>query len=204
MKTFSLNALVITVLAALISAFTLPEKEATTYTVDTKQSEITWKGEKVTGQHLGTIQLQQGSLALEDGKLTGGNFTIDMSTLSNTDLEGEQKGKLEGHLKSDDFFGVATYPTATLRITGVEPQSGNTYQVTGELTIKDKTNTIEFPTTVTNKGDKVMASASITVDRSKYDVRYGSDSFFDNLGDQVIYDDFQLEVSLVASSLVGK
>ncbi|MEM9833030.1 MAG: YceI family protein [Bacteroidota bacterium] len=204
MKTFSLNALVITVLAALISAFTLPEKEATTYTVDTKQSEITWKGEKVTGQHLGTIQLQQGSLALEDGKLTGGNFTIDMSTLSNTDLEGEQKGKLEGHLKSDDFFGVATYPTATLRITGVEPQSGNTYQVTGELTIKDKTNTIEFPTTVTTKGDKVMASASITVDRSKYDVRYGSDSFFDNLGDQVIYDDFQLEVSLVASSLVGK
>ncbi|WKN41511.1 YceI family protein [Tunicatimonas pelagia] len=200
MKKISLNALVLTVLAVVASAFTLPEKEAVTYTVDVQQSEVTWKGEKVTGNHVGTIQLQQGSLALEDGKLIGGNFTIDMSTLSNTDLEGEQKGKLEGHLKSDDFFGVATHPTATLTITKVKPQANNTYQVTGKLTIKDKTNQIQFPATVTTEGSQVTANASIAVDRSEYDVRYGSDSFFDNLGDKVIYDDFHLEVSLVANA----
>ena len=92
-------------------------------------------------------------MTIEDGKLIGGNFTIDMSTLSSTDLEGEQKGKLEGHLKSDDFFGVATYPTATLTITKGEPQSGDNYQVAGELTIKDQTNPIQFPATVTTKGN---------------------------------------------------
>ena len=204
MKVFSLNALVLTVLAIVTSAFTLPEKEAVTYTDDVQQSQVTWKREKVTGNHVGTIQLQQGSLALEDGKLTGGNFTIDMSTINNTDLEGEQKGKLEGHLKSDDFFGVATYPNAVLTITNVEPQNDNTYQVTGELTIKDKTNQIQFPATVTTEGSQVTASASITVDRSEYDVRYGSDSFFDNLGDKVIYDDFHLEISLVADSSMAK
>ncbi len=200
METLSLNALMLTVLAVLAFAFTLPEKEAVMYTVDVQQSEITWKGEKVTGQHLGTIQLQQGSLALENGKLTGGSFTIDMSRLNNTDLEGEQKGKLEGHLKSDDFFGVATYPTATLTITSVEPQGDDTYQVTGDLTIKDKTNQVQFPATVTAQENQITAKASITVDRSEYDVRYGSDSFFDNLGDKVIYDDFYMEVLLVADS----
>jgi len=134
----------------------------------------------------------------------GGNFTIGMSTLSNTDLEGEQKGKLEGHLKSDDFFGVATYPTATLTTTKVEPKADNTYQVTGVMTIKNKTNQVQFPATVTTEGNQVKANASITVDRSGYDVRYGSDSFFDNLGDKVIYDDFYLEVLLVAANSVRK
>jgi polyisoprenoid-binding protein YceI len=200
----SMNVLVLAVIFAVASAFTLPEKEAVTYNVDVQQSEITWKGEKIAGAHEGTIQLRDGSLLLEDGKLAGGNFTIDMNTISNTDLEGEYKGKLEGHLKSDDFFGVEKYPTATLTITKVEPQSGNTYQITGDLTIKNKTNQIQFPATVTTQGNRVTADASITVDRSEYDVRYGSDSFFDNLGDKVIYDDFDLQVSLVAENPVGK
>ncbi|MEM9676255.1 MAG: YceI family protein [Bacteroidota bacterium] len=200
----SLNVLLLAVIFALASAFTLPEKEAVSYDVDVQQSEITWKGEKIAGAHEGTIQLRDGSLLLEDGKLVGGNFTIDMSTISNSDLEGEYKGKLEGHLKSDDFFGVEKYPTATLSITNVEPKAGNTYQITGDLTIKDKTNQIQFPATVATQGNRVTAEASITVDRSEYDVRYGSDSFFDNLGDKVIYDDFDLQISLVAENPVGK
>lgn len=204
MKSIPLNALVLLVVVTIATAFTLPEKETVTYDIDVQQSEITWKGEKVAGEHLGTIQLKEGSLALEDGKLVGGNFTIDMSTISNTDLEGEQKGKLEGHLKSDDFFGVETYPTATLTITEVTPEADNTYQITGDLTIKDKTHEIQFPATVSSKGNQVTAEASITVDRSEYDVRYGSGSFFDNLGDKVIYDDFHLQVSLVAENPVGK
>jgi len=200
----SMNVLVLAVIFALASAFTLPEKEAVTYNVDLQQSEITWKGAKIGGAHEGTIQLRDGNLLLEEGKLVGGNFTIDMSTITNSDLEGEYKGKLEGHLKSDDFFGVETYPTATLTITKVEPQGGNTYQITGDLTIKNKTNQIQFPATVNAQGNRVTADASITVDRSEYDVRYGSDSFFDNLGDKVIYDDFDLQVSLVAENPVGK
>lgn len=200
----STNVLVLAVIFALASAFTLPEKEAVTYNVDVQQSEITWKGEKIAGAHEGTIQLRDGSLLLEEGKLVGGNFTIDMNTISNSDLEGEYKGKLEGHLKSDDFFGVEKYPTATLNISNVELKAGNTYQITGDLTIKDKTNQIQFPATVTTQGNRVTAEASITIDRSEYDVRYGSDSFFDNLGDKVIYDDFDLKVSLVAENPVGK
>ena len=141
---------------------------------------------------------------LEDGTLVGGNFTIDMNTLTNTDLEGENKGKLEGHLKSDDFFGVATYPTAKLDITNVEAQGGNKYEITGDLTIKEKTHEVTFPATVTTQGNQVTADASITIDRSKYDVRYGSGSFFDNLGDKTIYDEFHLQVSLVAENAVGK
>ena len=204
MKTLSLKVLTLLFATVVATAFTLPEKETVTYNVNTEQSEINWKGEKVTGEHIGTIALQEGALTLEDGALTGGSFTIDMNSITNSDLEGENKGKLEGHLKSDDFFGVATYPTATLTITSVEPQGENQYEVTGDLTIKEKTHEITFPATVTAQGNQITAEADITVNRAKYDVRYGSDSFFDNLGDKVIYDDFYLQVSLVAENAVGK
>lgn len=204
MKIITLKALILLFTAAVATAFTLPEKETVTYNVDTQQSAVSWKGKKVTGEHVGTISIQQGNLVLEDGVLTGGEFTIDMNTLANQDLEGDQKAKLEGHLKSDDFFGVEKYPTATLIITEVSSQGNDKYTVTGDLTIKEKTHEIQFPATITTQGNQVAADASITVDRSKYDVRYGSDSFFDNLGDKVIYDDFDLEVSLVAENPVGK
>ncbi|MEQ9440260.1 MAG: YceI family protein [Cyclobacteriaceae bacterium] len=203
MKTLSLKALTLLFATIVATAFTLPEKETVTYNVDPQQSEISWKGEKVAGEHVGTIALQEGTLLLENGVLAGGTFTIDMNSITNTDLDGEQKGKLEGHLKSDDFFGVATYPTALLTITNVTPK-GNGYEVTGDLTIKEKTHEVTFPTTVTTQGNQVKADASITIDRSKYDVRYGSGSFFDNLGDKTIYDEFHLQVSLVAENPAGK
>ena len=203
MKTLPLKTLILLFATVVATAFTLPEKETVTYNVNTQQSEVSWKGEKVTGEHIGTISLQEGTLMLEDGTLVGGNFTIDMNTLTNTDLEGENKGKLEGHLKSDDFFGVATYPTAKLDITNVEAQGDNKYEITGDLTIKEKTHEVTFPATVTTQGNQVTADASITIDRSKYDVRYGSGSFFDNLGDKTIYDEFHLQVSLVAENAVG-
>ena len=204
MKMLTRNIAALVVMAFAATAFTPIAEELAEYTIDVQKSEITWKGKKVTGEHTGTIELQQGNLLVEDGKLLGGSFTIDMRTISNTDLAGEDKGKLEGHLKSDDFFGVESHPTATLEITDVKQESDNTYQVTGDLTIKGKTNEIQFPATVSTESGQVTAEASITVDRSEYDVRYGSDSFFDNLGDKVIYDDFQLEVSLVAENAVGK
>ena len=191
------------VLAGISTAFTLPEKPLTTYSVATDQSTVQWTGKKVTGQHEGTIAVQEGVLEVQDNQLAGGQFIIDMRSLSNTDLSGEDKAKLEGHLKSDDFFGVETHPTATLSITQVTPQEGDQYTVTGNLTIKETTHPVEFPATVNVQDDQLTAEATITVDRSKYDVRYGSSSFFDNLGDKVIYDDFDIAVSLVATNDVN-
>jgi len=167
----------------------LKEKE-----VKVKKSEITWKGEKVTGFHEGKIQLKDGFLLMDAGKLKGGEFVMDMTsiTVTDPDLSGEDKGKLEGHLKSDDFFGAQNHPTAKLVIKNASKKSGNTYGVVGELTIKGKTNPVTFNMEVKEN----EAEAEITIDRSKYDVRYGSGSFFDDLGDKTIYDNFELDIDL--------
>lgn len=175
---------------AFIAVFTL---SFTTITKDKKEiktdaSKVVWKGYKVTGSHEGTIDIQSGNLVFEGDKLTGGEFVIDMTTINTTDLDGGAKGKLEGHLKSDDFFGVESHPTATLVFTNVTSSGKNAYDVTGDLTIKGKTNPIDF--TISIYGNK--ATASLKVDRTKYDVKYGSTSFFDGLKDKAIYDEFDL------------
>ena len=160
--------------------------------VKVSESTVTWKGYKVTGSHEGTISLKSGHLEMNGNKLTGGEFVVDMTSLSNSDLDGDSKGKLEGHLKSDDFFGVATYPTAKLVFTSVKPLNKNSYTVTGDLTIKETTKPITFVVSVYEN----KATATMKVDRAEYDVRYGSGSFFDNLGDKTIYDEFDLVVDL--------
>ena len=156
--------------------------------IKTDKSKVVWKGYKVTGSHEGTINLQSGSLTFDAGKLTGGEFVMDMASITVTDLEGSGKGKLEGHLKSDDFFGVDKHTTANLVFKKVAASGKNAYTVIGDLTIKGKTNPITF--TMSIYGNK--ATASLKVDRTKYDVRYGSASFFDNLQDKTIYDEFDL------------
>ena len=186
MKTKILS-LVMTAVFGLALANTGDEKE-----VNAEKSKVTWKGYKVTGSHYGTINLQSGSLMFNGDKLTGGEFTVDMTSINTTDLEGEYKGKLDGHLKSDDFFGVANHPTATLVFTKVKASGKNSYEVTGDLTIKSITKPVTFEVSV--YGSK--ATANVKVDRSEYNVRYGSGSFFDNLGDKTIYDEFDLVVDL--------
>lgn len=161
--------------------------------IKTSESTVTWKGYKVTGSHHGTIALKEGSLTFGGDKLTGGEFVVDMSTLVSNDLQGEYKGKLEGHLKSDDFFGVEAHPTSKLIFTSVKSTGKNSYEVTGNLTIKGKTNPVTFDISI--YGNK--ATATMKVDRSLYDVKYGSGSFFANLGDKTIYDEFDLVVDLV-------
>ncbi len=160
--------------------------------VKTESSKVTWKAYKVTGSHTGTIDLKSGALHFDGDKLTGGEFVVDMPTITVTDLEGEYKGKLEGHLKSDDFFGVANHATSKLVFTKVEATGKNAYEVTGDLTIKGITKAVTFDLSV--YGSK--ATASLKVDRTNYDVKYGSGSFFDNLGDKTIYDEFDLVVDL--------
>ena len=165
--------------------------QAQSKAVDVSNSIVNWTGKKVTGQHTGEISISAGTLEFTDGALSGGSFTIDMTSLKTTDLSGGMAGKLDGHLKSDDFFGVATHPTATLVITDVAMDDA-AYKVTGDLTIKGKTAPVTFTTTIMPD----VAKADITVDRTVYDVRYGSGKFFDNLGDKMISDNFDLSVSL--------
>ncbi len=174
------------IIATVTFAFTTIEDGKKQIKVET--SKVTWKGYKVTGSHEGSIAIKEGELEFKDGKLKGGAFIIDMSSIQNTDMEGEYKAKLEGHLKSDDFFGVEKFPTASLNFTKVKSTGKNSYEVTGDLTIKDKTNSITFDISI--YGNK--ATANIKIDRTKFDVRYGSASFFDDLQDKAIYDEFDL------------
>jgi polyisoprenoid-binding protein YceI len=160
---------------------------------DTTKTTLFWLGEKVTGQHTGTIKLQSGWINLQDNKITSGEFNIDMNSLKET----ENNKMLMGHLKSDDFFGVARFPIAKLVLTGSTPFDKGSAVVSGTLTIKDITNPIEFKATTQKKDDGIWFFANISVDRTKYNIRYGSGSFFDNLGDKTIYDEFKLKVNLL-------
>lgn len=161
--------------------------------VDTKKSTIHWLGKKITGQHDGYIQLQSGELSLKDGNITGGTFVIDMNSMTNEDLESQEyKDKLMGHLKSDDFFSVETYPTASLTITEATPFTQDIATVYGKLTIKGTTEPVKFEV----KREGKTYTSKLDIDRSKFDVRYGSNSFFDNLGDKAIDDIFTLNITL--------
>lgn len=155
-------------------------------------SSISWTGSKVTGKHSGIINLKEGFLQMNGEELVGGSITIDMTSIIVTDLEGDSKASLEGHLKSDDFFGVANHPTANLEIISAE-RNGNNYAVTGIITIKGVAQPINFTLGVKNQ----YATATLTINRTLFGIRYGSGSFFDNLGDKAISDDFEIRAKLV-------
>lgn len=190
MKNSIKNITTLVIVAFMTFSFTTAEGDKKEINVE--NSKVVWKGYKVTGSHEGVIAIKSGHLNFDKDKLTGGSFIIDMSTITNTDLEGEYKGKLEGHLKSDDFFGVEKFPTASLIFTKVESTGKNSYEVTGDITIKGKTETVSFNISV--YGSK--ANVSLKIDRTKFDVRYGSTSFFDGLKDKAIYDEFDLVADL--------
>ncbi|MDT0556767.1 YceI family protein [Patiriisocius hiemis] len=193
-------------------ATTTEEKEvaevdatAVDYKVNTEKSTIMWKGEKPTGTHYGTIDLSEGIVAVNNGAVEGGKFTIDMTSIVSLDLEGKGKESLESHLmgtvegKEGDFFNVNKYPTATFELTGISEKEGKT-MVSGNLTIKDKTNNIEFPAAVSFTGNEMsLLSEEFAIDRTKWDVNYGSKSVFDNLGDKFINDDMEIQIELYAT-----
>jgi polyisoprenoid-binding protein YceI len=159
---------------------------------DTTKTKLSWLGEKVTGQHTGTIKLQSGWLTFTDNKIVSGEFLINMASLK--DSEGNTR--LEGHLKSEDFFSVVKFPVAKLVIKGSDSFEKGSGVVKGELTIKGVTNPIEFKAAMQKKDDGFWYYANIVIDRTKYSIKYGSGSFFDNLGDKTIYDEFKLKVAL--------
>lgn len=181
--------------------------EAATYTIDKENSKIEWTGSKPTGKHTGTISLADGTVSVKDNALDTGKFTIDMNTITVTDLKaGDGKEDLEGHLKGtggteadfDHFFNVKKYPQANFEITKAVTENGKT-SVEGNLTMKGITKNVKFPATVTVNGNTVtVVSDPFTINRTLWNVNYGSKSVFDNLGDKFINDDIELKVSVTA------
>ncbi len=178
-------------LALVVALGTLTVTAQTTKKVDASKSKVLWLAKKVGGQHNGDVKLKEGALVFNGKKLVGGNFTVDMTSINTTDLQGEYKGKLDGHLKNDDFFAVEKFPTSTLVFKSIGAKSANTYTVTADLTIKGITAPVTFDI-VANKG---VANATLMIDRTKYDIKYASKNF-GALADKAIDDEFELKVSL--------
>jgi polyisoprenoid-binding protein YceI len=171
--------------------------------VDPAKSTLKWHAEKVTGKHDGTVKVLGGTIALEGSNIIGGTVDVDMTTIDDVDMQGEYHDKLVGHLKSDDFFGVATFPKATLVIKKVVPitdkKTAENFTVTADLTIKGITKEIIFPAIIVVSKTEVVANADININRVNYGIKYGSKSIFETIGDKAINDDFNLKVRIVAS-----
>lgn len=176
-----------------------------TYEASQTESEVEWTGSKQIVRDwidTGTLAIASSSATVEGGELTAGQVTFDMTDLrvvseSNPDAE---PSRLETHLKSGDFFSVEEYPEASFVLTEVTSSTSSefTYELTGDLTIKGTTNEISFPAEVYQTADgHLIVEGSAVVDRTRFGIRYGSDSFFDNLGDNVISDEFEVDMSVV-------
>ena len=183
-----------------VSAADSGKAKAVTLKVNASKSELTWVGKKVTGEHTGKISLKEGTMILDGAKFTGGKLVADLTTITCTDLTDKSyNDKLIGHLKSEDFFSTEKFPTATFVITKATVKSAGLYDVTGNLTIKGITKPITLPVTVTSTSTGAEATGKLVVDRSKYDIKYNSKSFFEGLGDKMIHDDFTIDFKLVAA-----
>lgn len=178
------------------------------YTVDTTASTIMWEGSKIAGTHNGTMNIQDGTISVENGEVTGGKFTIDMNSINCTDLEGDKKAYLEGHLKgsaddnADDFFNVAKYPTASFEITKLTALGNDaeaSHLVYGNLTMKSETKQIGFRAQIDISDAGVsVTTPKFSIDRTQWGIKYGSDKFFDNLKDKAINDNMGIQIKLMA------
>lgn len=173
----------------LITTFTLIN--AQTKSIDVTASSINWKGSKVLSAHYGNINFNSGQVIFKDNKVVGGSFEVDMTSIVVTDLEpGKGKEKLEKHLKNADFFDVEKFPTANLVFKKIKTLDTNSYEITADLTIKGTTQSVTFPLNIAS----TKGGGQLIFDRTKYDIKYGSGSFFDNLGDKAISNDVELNV----------
>ena len=171
------------------------------FKVDNENSKLTWAAKKATGDHNGEVKISNGNFSVENNNLKGGSFEIDLNTITDADLTDQASNdKLVSTLKSETFFNTGKFPKASFVISSATKTSGNQYDVKGKLTIKGITNDVSFPATIAVNGKKLTANAKITVDRTKYDIKFRSKNFFENLGDKVIYDDFDLNVNLAANA----
>ncbi len=166
------------------------------YTLDRASSVIRWKGFKPTGAHNGVLAFENGTLEVNDGDIVGGSFNIEMGTITVLDIPGSDEGnaKLTGHLKGADFFDVEQYPTASFTITGLETKKDK-IMLSGNLKLKGIENNVTFPVMLSEEGNSLTLTSEVfTIDRTKWNVQYGSKSIFKNLGDKFINDDMELKI----------
>ncbi len=193
-KTFSLLTLFVAMGVAVLA------NNNGTYRIDTQNSTIEWFAEKVTGKHNGTINIQDGHLIVENGTVSSGNFTIDMNSIVVLDIEDPKYNEnLVNHLKSDDFFSVENHGVSNFKITEIVKVDGKKHNIKGDLTIKGITHALEFPATIIEEGNKIVAVGEAKVDRTNYDIKFRSGKFFDGLGDKMIYDTFTIKVKIGAA-----
>ena len=190
-------------LSAILSVVTLFAFATNPHTdhvkVNTKNSTVKWIGSKVSDSHEGTVNISQGYLGIENGTLVGGQITIDMTTIQNTDIESEKyREKLNSHLKDEDFFNVKEFETATITIIQAWRGIGNEYKVLAELSIKGITHSISFAADVNVNGLNYLATAKIKIDRTKWDIKYNSGNFFKDLGDKLILDQIEFDIFLLS------
>lgn len=177
---------------------------ATVYPIDLRQSNINWTGRKIIikTEHVGTVSFKSGEVQLKNNNLTGGSFVIDMSTITDQELEDKNKENLETHLKSSDFFDVVKYPEATLTMKSVSPgiitANEQNYNVTADLTIKGITNAVSFDVIAKQDSGLWIANADFSIDRTLWGIKYGSDKFFSDLGDKVIDDTISFKIYIEA------
>ncbi|MFV0417123.1 MAG: YceI family protein [Dysgonomonas sp.] len=175
-------------------------------TVDTAASSIHWKGSKIGGSHHGTIALKSGSLAVNGEEVVSGSFTIDMNAIVDEDLtQKDMNEMLVNHLKSEDFFDVAKYPQSTFTITKIEAAPNVTdsvsHSVSGNLKLKDVEKNITFGAKITKEGNKYTAvTVPFTIDRTQWNVKYGSKTLFADLKENIVNDNIELQITVVAKA----
>lgn len=173
--------------------------ETKNFEIVSAKSNIDWVGRKVTGAHNGTIAVKEGTLTLANGKLTGGKFTVDTTSIEILDVtDPATNAQFAGHLASEDFFSSEKFPEATFEITSVTPKTDNDYHIQGNLTIKAITHPVSFDAALTANNDTISALGKIVIDRTKYNMKFRSGNFFKDLGDTLIYNDFDLNVNITA------
>lgn len=172
------------------------------FTVASAQSNIDWIGRKVTGTHYGTIDIKEGALILNDGKLTGGSFVVDTTSIRILDVtDPATNAQFAGHLASADFFASEQFPEAEFVATSVEQKENKSYKINGNLTIRGITSPISFDAAIHIDGDELTASGKIVVDRTRYGMKFRSGNFFKDLGDALIYNEFDLIISITANAI---
>ena len=167
--------------------------------VNTESSTIKWVGSKISSSHEGNVNIEKGFLSINHGVLHGGEFSIDMNSITCTDIKSKKKRDyLVGHLKNEDFFNVKTFPRASISIESATKGDGNIYKIVALLTIKGITHPVIFEADVNINGQDYLAKAKIKIDRTKWGIKYGSGSFFDNLGDKMILDEVEFDIFLLS------
>ena len=190
----------LTIALAIITTFSFATKpHIDNVVVNADNSTVKWIGSKVASSHEGTVNIQKGMLMIEHGTLVGGQFSIDMTSISNTDIESEEyRAKLNGHLKNKDFFNVEQFPLAIITITKAVKADDNSYKIVADLTIKGITQPVAFPAKVEINGLTLWATAKIKIDRTKWGIEYNSGNFFKDLGDKLILDEILFDVYLLS------